>query len=201
MKRISKRDGIVTTLPLGFFDDAANEAVNASEVAPERKRMKQEEGRKGVEEMKLQNIAVDSFLKELEEEEEEEEEERGGRGGGGGIEKSNNDEEEELAPRQLGDEQVDIEAILYRARLESLKELRREGMRLDDSDELQEAKATGGANQLSREEQESLFSESIKKKVINEKKKKAGVDDNNVDDGDDNDFGLQWQRKGIKGKR
>jgi len=194
MKRISKRGfDPVTTLPLGFFDDTANEAVNASEVAPERKRMKQEEGRKG----EMQNVAVDTFLKELEEEEEE----REGGGGGeeeGGNEKSNNDEEEEL---ELGDEQVDIEAILYRARLESLKELRREGMRLDDSDELQEAKATGGANQVSREEQESLFSKSIKKKVINEKKKKAGVDDNNVDDGDDDDFGLQWQRKGRKGKR
>ena len=187
MKRISKRDGIVTTLPLGFFDDAANEAVNASEVAPERKRM-----RKGVE-----NVAVDTFLKELEEEEEERRGGGGGRGEGGN-EKSNNDEEEEL---ELGDEQVDIEAMLYRARLESLKELRREGMRLDDSDELQEAKATVGANQVSREEQESLFSKSIKKKVINEKKKKAGVDDNNIDDGDEDDYGLQWQRKGIKGQR
>ena len=96
----------------------------------------------------------------------------------------------------MGDEQVDIEAILYRARLESLKELRREGKRIDDSDELQE---TGGANQVSREEQKSLLSKSIKK-VMNEKKKKAGVDDNNNND-DDDDFDLQWQRKGIKVKR
>ena len=195
MKRIpsNSRDD-VTILPSGFFDH---------EVVPERKRMKQAEGSIGVAEK--QNVVVDAFLKELEEErggkggkggggEGGEGEESGGGEGDGGNEKSNNDKEEE---DELGDEQVDIEAILYRARLESLKELRREGKRIDDSDELQE---TGGANQVSREEQKSLLSKSIKK-VMNEKKKKAGVDDDNNDDDDDDDFDLQWQRKGIKVKR
>jgi hypothetical protein len=159
-------------LPPGFFDNSSGDSVRERE----QKRMKVEKSEHRPSEHKVD--AVNDFLRELEDDTKDE---------------NYNEEEDVIDPDDEKEEQVDVDAVLYRARFDAIKASRKDGHKKEVMDEVDESPIIE-ANRISKEELEKLFSKTIKKKEI-AAEVVVSEDDN------DSESLVMWRRKGLKVKR
>jgi hypothetical protein len=170
----SKEAAVISTvaLPPGFFDNSSGDSVSEREP----KRMKVEKSEHRPSEHKVD--VVNDFLKELEDDTKDE---------------NNNEEEDVIDPEAEKEEQVDVDAVLYRVRFEAIKASRKDGHKKEVMDEVDESPIIE-TNRISKEELEKLFSKTIKKKEI-AAEVVVSEDDN------DSESLVMWRRKGLKVKR